>query len=352
MCLRHASGLTDVALASRERLGFKLCAKSDNATIHVHAIATSNAMESDIRHMKASSKVSKIPGSSTASKKHVLAEGFKRCEALTGQTFDFWPETWVLPSEAPLLDAVLSKNKRRQKKKTFIIKPSCGSQGEGISLLQTPSDLRSSPLLSLGRGKSVVQSYLPSPLLLPPPSNQKFDIRVYVLIASVEPLKVYLCKEGLVRFATQAYEKPLRKNLHDASTISLKTASLLKPVLTSATAAMFQGSCSRPPNSTSSSTILAGGGFQILGLDLLIDSTFKVWLLEVNANPSMRLDHEVYGDLGVGVHVKSEVDEFVKTKVWEGAIRIVTDGRNRNGRIRNDGRDGICGDYLNVGEGG
>jgi tubulin polyglutamylase TTLL6/13 len=41
----------------------------------------------------------------------------------------------------------------------------------------------------------------------------KFDLRIYALITSVDPLKLFLFKEGLVRFASQPYQIPKKSNL-------------------------------------------------------------------------------------------------------------------------------------------
>jgi len=43
--------------------------------------------------------------------------------------------------------------------------------------------------------------------------NLKFDLRVYILLSGVDPLRVYFYKEGLCRLATAEYKPPREKNL-------------------------------------------------------------------------------------------------------------------------------------------
>jgi hypothetical protein len=45
----------------------------------------------------------------------------------------------------------------------------------------------------------IVQNYIPNPLLI---DSLKFDMRIYVLITCVQPLRVFMYRDGLARFAT------------------------------------------------------------------------------------------------------------------------------------------------------
>jgi len=41
----------------------------------------------------------------------------------------------------------------------------------------------------------------------------KYDLRVYVILMGINPLRVYVYKDGLARFATEKYQKPNDKNM-------------------------------------------------------------------------------------------------------------------------------------------
>ena len=55
----------------------------------------------------------------------------------------------------------------------------------------------------------VAQRYVLKPYLI---ENLKFDLRVYVLLAGCDPLKILIYKEGMARFATDDYSTPNKDN--------------------------------------------------------------------------------------------------------------------------------------------
>ena len=60
----------------------------------------------------------------------------------------------------------------------------------------------------------VAQEYLQNPLLI---EGLKFDMRVYVMISSVNPMRAYVFPDGLIRLCTQAYQPPSKDNANNVT---------------------------------------------------------------------------------------------------------------------------------------
>jgi len=77
----------------------------------------------------------------------------------------------------------------------YIMKPNASSCGRGIKVVGCRQEVKR-------KTGYVVSQYVANPLLV---DGYKFDMRIYVLVTSFDPLKIYMFKEGLARFATQKY---------------------------------------------------------------------------------------------------------------------------------------------------
>ena len=108
--------------------------------------------------------------------------------------------------------ATLAKGSSSLPRPYYIVKPDSGSQGDGIRITAEPERAKCPP----GQER-VVQEYIAKPMLI---EGLKFDLRLYVLVADVQdapdeggPMRLFLCREGLARFAVEGYEQPAASNV-------------------------------------------------------------------------------------------------------------------------------------------
>lgn len=69
-----------------------------------------------------------------------------------------------------------------------------GAQGDGIYIVSSPDELRHGSLAE----RQLVQEYIADPYLLA--DGLKFDFRVYAVIKSINPLSIYIAREGTACF--------------------------------------------------------------------------------------------------------------------------------------------------------
>ncbi|XP_069627308.1 tubulin polyglutamylase TTLL11 isoform X2 [Haliaeetus albicilla] len=292
-------------------------------------------------------------------RKITLSRAVRTMQDLFPLEYNFYPRSWILPDEFPLFVAEvrMMKDSDPSWKPTFIVKPDGGCQGDGIYLIKDPSDIRLTG--SIQSRPAVVQEYICKPLLV---DKLKFDIRLYVLLKSLEPLEIYIAKDGLSRFCTEPYQEPTLKNLHqvfmhltnyslnihsgnfihsdNVNTGSKRTFSSIlcrlssrgadvKKLWSDIISLVIKTIIALTPELKVyyQSDIPAGKPgptcFQILGFDILLMKNLKPMLLEVNANPSMRIEHEQELSPGVFENVPSPVDEEVKVAVIRDTLRLV-----------------------------
>eukprot|EP01033_Poteriospumella_lacustris_P012064 gene12064-8619_t len=147
--------------------------------------------------------INHFPGMPNIARKNRMGQNLNRMQKLFPKEYSFYPRTWVLPGELADFRQQFDNNGVALNNKIFIIKPDAGCQGRGIFLTRTLDTVPVSENV-------VAQVYIKKPLLL---DGFKFDLRIYVIVTSVKPLRMYLFHDGLVRMCTEEYVKPTKQNL-------------------------------------------------------------------------------------------------------------------------------------------
>lgn len=245
------------------------------------------------------------PKTAIISRKDCLARNLRRMRGTYGPVlYGFSPLAFILPNDYTRFLEEYEKN--RGKRVYWICKPVDLSRGRGIFIFEDIKNLTYDSTV-------IVQKYISDPFLI---SGYKFDLRIYVCVKSFRPLTIYMHQEGLVRFATEKYDLASLDNLFSHLTNTsinkfglfytaakehigpgckwtiskfrsflhgqdINEVQLWQKISNIVTLTLLTIAPSVPstPNCV-----------EMFGFDILIDSNFKPWLLEVNYSPALCLD--------------------------------------------------------------
>ncbi|XP_060737710.1 tubulin polyglutamylase TTLL7 [Tachysurus vachellii] len=277
-------------------------------------------------------RINHFPGMGEICRKDCLARNMSKMIKSQPQEYSFIPKTWIFPAEYTQFQNYVKELRRKRKQKTFIVKPANGAMGHGISLIRNCEKLPA-------QDHFIVQEYLDKPFLM---EGYKFDLRIYILVTSCDPLRIFLYNDGLVRMGTEKYHTPNESNLSqlymhltnysvnkhnenferdetvdkgskrsigwfteylrinnydvgkfwgDVSELVVKTLIVAEPHVLHAYRMCRPG---QPPGSDSVC-------FEVLGFDIILDRKLKPWLLEINRAPSFGTDQKIDYDVKRGV---------------------------------------------------
>lgn len=272
-------------------------------------------------------KINHIPGSFQIGRKDRIWRNLQTQMAKHGKKeFGFMPRTFVIPADLKQLHRLWPAYSHRNCK--WIIKPPASARGTGIKVVNQWSQIpKRKPL--------IVQRYIDRPLLI---DGSKFDLRLYVLVTSINPLRVYMHTDGLARFASVKYSaksdtlndrymhltnysiNKLSNNYaknEDASACKghkwtlkslwthLAERGINTELLWAALRDLVLRTILAGENSINHLTKVNIGSkyncFELFGIDVILNSELIPWLLEVNISPSLHsaspLDLHVKGPL-------------------------------------------------------
>ncbi|XP_026332365.1 tubulin polyglutamylase TTLL4-like isoform X3 [Hyposmocoma kahamanoa] len=280
------------------------------------------------RAIKDGQKMNHFPGTFQIGRKDRLWRNLQKLAAKHGmKEFGIMPKTYVLPHDLKLLKQDWDKHAENNEK--WIIKPPASARGTGIKVVSRWTQIPKKRAV-------VVQRYVSKPYLI---NGSKFDLRLYVLITSVHPLRIYLYKDGLARFASVKYNNEisslndrymhltnysinrLSKNYTPNEDYSaceghkwtlqtlfqylktdrgVDTRSLWESMKDLVIKTIISGEASIS-SLTKANVTSRYNCYELFGIDVLLDEDLKPWLLEVNISPSLHsaspLDIHVKGPM-------------------------------------------------------
>ena len=236
--------------------------------------------------------------------------------------FNFHTKTYFYPRDKKIINETILNNSNFDPENLWLFKPPRGSLGIGIEFFKNFNQTDFKYYL--------INKYVSFPHLI---YEKKYDLRIYVLISSIAPLKIYLYHEGLVRFATENYnlnEKDLnnryihltnvyinklnRKKYHKSEDknsekyskwnfetyfkyiVNLYGNEIKQMIIVQIKDIIIKSIlCVQHKiyDFIKKSKHEVGNFFHLLGFDIILDKNFNAYLIEINTFPSMDLNDEV-----------------------------------------------------------
>lgn len=206
----------------------------------------------------------------------------------------------------------------------------------------------------------IISRYVANPFLI---NGLKFDLRLYVCITSMEPWRIYIYNEGLVRFASEPYDMNLGKGAKYSHltnfSINKKNAGYVNNLSAEVDDQGHKWSLQALGRHLEQvgvdmnllwsriydvilkslicvdSQIQAGlkkmthknNCFELLGYDVLIDSDLKPWLMEVNLSPSLATESPL--DLKIKSQLFIDTMNLISVKKYDRRRDNITKMKNR-----------------------
>ena len=259
-------------------------------------------------------KVNHYPGSKNLGRKDYLWKNYARMKIKFPHEYNYMPQTYLLNND---YDIFHSRFQQAKEGTLWIMKPVASSCGRGIKIINKSTKINP-------KKGYLVSDYIQNPHLI---NDIKYDLRIYAMLTSLDPLRIYIYKEGLARFATEKYSlhqsklnqkfrhltnfslnknslqytmniggindrsgskwslKSLRMEFEELNInyeeIFAKIKDIIIKTLISVEPMMFVGAMRTQENIRKC--------FELYGFDILIDENYKPWLMEVNISPSLNL---------------------------------------------------------------
>ena len=249
---------------------------------------------------------------------------YNKQKAKFPEDYNYIPETYLYPDQKEEIYKKF-KNYHYDPNDVWLLKPARGLMALGIQLVDNYDTIK-----NYKRHKYLVSRYVKDPLLI---NNKKFDMRAYILVTGMNPLRIYFYRDGYIKIAVKDFtfnhkfikdgcvhittsdtnqecydgkEYKYDTDIYDAKSHFwsymhferycakrginyTEIMEQMKDIFIKTFISLNSDFIEIMKNRNKYDRNL----YQLYGLDLMVDINNKVHLLELNRNPSMRDGHGV-----------------------------------------------------------